>query len=264
MAAVPRSGEAAPANGGVAAVEHAVALGCDVVALQTLFLHGDGAERAALRRAAAGRALVLCWGHPEGLAFGRRPHAEADLVAWLDVAAALGAGLVRIVVGGPALRGAEPVAAQLARVAPVVRRCADAATRRGLDLAIENHGDLTTVELTELVCAVDAPNVGVCLDSSNALRLGEDVVPACAAIAPLVRMVHLKDVEAPAEAIDQVAGPCSVPYGEGVMPLAEIVDALAAPIAAGAPVCLEIGQVRPGDDELELLESGVAWVRAAG
>ncbi len=46
-----------------------------------------------------------------------------------------------------------------------------------------------------------------------------------------------------------------------MIPLEAVLDALAAPIADGVPVCVEIAQLRHGDDELELVESGVRWLR---
>ena len=60
----------------------------------------------------------------------------------------------------------------------------------------------------------------ICLDTANALRVGDDPVEAAALLAPLTRMVHLKDVEPLDRVVDPVAGPCSVPYGEGVVPIA--------------------------------------------
>src|SRR6266851_3065974 len=58
-----------------------------------------------------------------------------------------------------------------------------------------NHGDLRAAEVLELVERVGDDSLGVCFDPANALRVGDDPVEAAALLAPLTRMVHLKDVE---------------------------------------------------------------------
>jgi len=127
----PRPGErpGEPLAGGwPATLAHVRELGCDVVSLQTCFLPpGAELDVSALRDAAGGLEIVPAWGHPEGLAYGARPEAVADLLAWLDVASALGVALVRIVVGGPALRGVEPFAVQRDRTRAPLRAAAHAA-----------------------------------------------------------------------------------------------------------------------------------------
>lgn len=50
--------------------------------------------------------------------------------------------------------------------------------------------------------------------------------------------------------------------GEGVVPLRETLARLAAPLAGGTPVLVEVGQVGPTYDELELIVSGLDWLRA--
>jgi sugar phosphate isomerase/epimerase len=248
-------------NGGVAALERARGLGCDVVGLQTCYLPGDRFDADALRLAAGEMLLVVEWGHPEGLAFGARPEEETDLLKWLDRSAALGVQLVRVVVGGPRLRGRDPVEVQISRTVAPLRRCAERAGVLGLDVAVENHVDLTLSELVELLRAVDRSNVGICLDIANAVRLGDDPLTMSDQVCSLVRMVHLRDVEPLENVSDPVAGPCTAPYGEGILPLAETLDRLASSLAQEAPILVEIGQVKPGDDELELVASGLDWLR---
>lgn len=265
----PRPGETAPvgqlADGGLAAIAEARRLGLDVLSMETCFFDGPTAVDAGAFVAAAGDVeLMLSWGHPNGLAFGQDSAAVDDLLAWLDVAAELRSTTIRIVVGGPSLRLAEPVEHQIARTVEPLRLVTARAAELGLHVAIENHADLTARELVDLIERVGAPNLGVCFDTANAIRVGDDVVEAAGVVAPHLRVVHLKDVESPAGVTDPVAGPCSLPYGQGVIPLDEVLDALAAPIAGGVPVCVEIAQLRHGDDEFELVESGVRWLRSRG
>lgn len=248
-------------DGGPAVLAIARELGCDVVSLQTCFLGLPGSlDLAALRAAAGELDVVLAWGHPEGLAFGTRPQALDELHEWIEVAGALGGDLMRIVVGGPALRGVDPWEVQLARTVEPLREAAAHASRHGITLAIENHGDMPCTALVELIERASAPSLGVCFDTANAPRVGEDACAAARLVAPLLAMVHLKDIEAPEHAADFVAGPCTVPFGAGIVPVAAVLDALAAPIAAGAPVCVEVAQVASGVDELALVAEGVRWL----
>lgn len=119
-----------------------------------------------------------------------------DIQASLKLAARLGARILRVsatsvLAGGRAFHKPpwrevfEGVVLALAGSAP---RAADA----GIALAIENHQDFTSVELLGL-CAPYGPHVGICLDTGNALAVGEDPIAFVRAVAPRVRHVHLKD-----------------------------------------------------------------------
>jgi sugar phosphate isomerase/epimerase len=221
---------------------HALALGVDAVSLETSFLD--------LRREVpAELEVVLAWGHPHGLEFGRNDDALRDLLGWLDVAKDLGARLVRCVAGSPRVRGAP------AEVLRPLHAAAGRARELGLTLALENHGDLRAIELVELLEQVDG--LAVCFDTANAVRVGDDPHDAALLLSPWTRMVHLKDVEPLDRVADPVAGPCSVPYGEGVVPVRDVLGAL----PPDALVCVELGQLGPGTHELELVEQCVEWLR---
>ena len=260
-----RPGEPPPrarlADGGAAVVAEARALGVDGVALETCYLAAPSAGLArALADAADGMELVFSWGAPNGLFFGASAEALGELLAWIDVAAAAGTRTMRIVVAGPALRGREPAGEQIRRTVGPLRVAAKAAEEAGVVLAIENHGDLTAAQLAELLAAAGEPALGVCFDSANALRVGDDTLEAVAQLAPRVRMLHLKDVEPVTPETDPVAGPRSVPYGTGVVPIDALLDVLAAAGYDGL-VCVEVAQLGPGDDERELVADSVAWLR---
>jgi sugar phosphate isomerase/epimerase len=259
-----RPGETTPARsfalGSLDAVEHARSLAVDGVSLETCFLDPpDAFDPEALRDAAGPIELVVAWGHRHGLEYGESEAALADLLRWLGIAAELECRLVRCVVASPAFRGRDPVEVQLERTVRPLALAAARARELGLRLAVENHGDLRARELLELVERVDDDALGVCLDTANAVRVGDDAVEAATLLAPLTWMVHLKDVEPMEHVTDPVAGPRSVPYGAGVVPVAEVLRALA---SSDALVCVELGQLGGGDDELALVEQGVAWLRA--
>src|SRR4029450_7794315 len=98
-------------------------------------------------------------------------------------------------------------------------------------------------------------------DTANAPRVGDDTLAACHLLAARVRMVHFKEVEAIQTAADPVAGPRSVPYGEGIIPLDAVLSTLAAAGFDGL-VCVEIAQLGPGVDERALAATCVRWLRA--
>src|SRR5262249_54009778 len=156
---------------------------------------------------------------------------------------------VRCVAASPALRGRAPVAEQIAATVAPLAAAATRARELGLRLAVENHGDLRAAELLELVERAGDEALGVCLDTADALRVGDDPPEAAKLLAAGTLMVHLKDVEPLTPGMDPVAGPRSVPYGEGAVPVAAILAALAARGFDGL-VCVELGQLGPDADEL--------------
>lgn len=261
----PRPGEEPPArtwaDGGPTVIAHTTRWGCDVVSLQTCFLDPpEGLDVGALRRAADGMDVALAWGHPEGLGLGSDAAAVADLERWMPVAANLGAGVLRIVVGGPGLRGRDPVELQIERTIDPLRRAADLAADHGLRLAVENHADLRAAELRRLLDAV-GPDVGVCFDTGNAVRVGDDVVDAARLLEARILMLHVKDVAAVTASTDRITGPVSVPFGEGAVPISGVLSVLHERVDAGAAVCVELGQIGPGADEEDLVVRSLAWLR---
>lgn len=91
--------------------------------------------------------------------------------------------------------------------------------------------------------------------------MGDDVLGALEALAAHVEMVHLKDVEQ--NAGDRVAGPRSVSFGSGAIPLTAILNLLVSRRFGGL-VCVELGQLGPGDDEHALVSQCVSWLREQG
>jgi sugar phosphate isomerase/epimerase len=237
-------------------ISEMVDAGAEVVSLETTFLAPPGRIDAPLiRRALGDRELALAWGHPLGLEWGSRPDMLLSLTAWIRIAPLLGARLVRCVAAGPAL-AAAPKGPRLQSAVAALREAVSEAQRADVVLAIENHADVDLAELAAILEAV--PGLAVCLDTANAVRVGDDPVALARSVAPRVAMVHLKDVAAPAPE-DGPTGPASVPYGEGVLDLAGVMNAL--PLS-GLPVCVELGHLGGGDvSERELVRDGVAWLR---
>jgi len=239
-----------------------VALGAEIVGLETCYLGAvEGLDPYQLADALGPARAVFSWGHPYGLGYGRDAAAECDLLTWIDLASSLGHPLMRIVVAHPHLRGDVLSGEQLDAAAGALRRVASRAAEAGVVLSVENHADLTAAELLELLSRVDSASLAVCFDVVNAVRVGDDPVEAASRLAEHVAMVHLKDlVDAPWHA---ASGPTTTAPGNGVLPLGAVVDAL---MEGGRPsvMLVELAHLGAGDvDEVALVASGLAWVRAA-
>ncbi len=99
---------------------------------------------------------------------------EAQLVKdWIEVAAALGAGVIRVFSGRgtPEGRTFDEV---LGWMAPLLRECADHGARHGVMVGVQNHDDFlkTADQTVRLVEAVDHEWFGVVLDIGS-LRQGD-------------------------------------------------------------------------------------------
>lgn len=233
-------------------------LGVDGMSLETCFMDPPGVlDTARLRAEAGAMEVVFAWGHPHGLEFGANPAATDDLIHWIELAPAVGCTLVRLVCASPRFRGAAPIDEQIAATVPELRRAAAAARAVGVDLAVENHADLTAAEMLRLLDAVGEDNVGVCLDTANALRVGDDPAEAARLLAPRTRMVHLKDC-AP-DWTDPVTGPVSVAYGTGVIELRKVLKSLR---DLSGLACIELAQFGGEAEEKALIRASVRWLRA--
>ena len=238
----------------------------DGVSLETCFLDGTSTQHMSeLRRMLDGAALdrVLAWGHPGGLEMGRSPQRLADALEAVDHAAAIGAELLRIVVGTTRFFGLEDEAVVLERLLPQVTTIADRGAEKGVPVAIETHCDLTVSSLVELIETAARPNLGVVLDTANVVRIGEDVVESARVLAPHTMMLHLKDLDLASSADPgDPSGwwPC-VPLGTGDLDLASVLNVVQESGFTGL-ACVEVADVVPGADEDEIVTESVRWLRA--
>lgn len=138
----------------------------------------------------------------------------------------LGSPVVRTFVGKPRAAKPEAMSALLSATASEIAQVTPVCDRYQIALALENHQDLTTEELLTLVELVDSEWVGICFDTGNPLALLDDPLESAAAFAPLIRSVHLKDYQVSARSDGFVLIGCAL--GDGVVPLKEILDVLAA------------------------------------
>ena len=240
----------------------------DAVAYQTMFLPAPGSppwQQLPTLLASGPVVAALSWGGDTGLDGGRRLDLLPDLEAWVGAAADLGAPVLRIVLGGPRTPSEVPLADRLRLLVPHLRLAVSRAADRGVGLAVENHADLDVEGMSALLDAVGDDRLAVVLDVANMVRVGADPVAAARTLAPRVVMVHVRDLTPSRRTprSDPLHWPCRAP-GEGELPIAEVIEAVAALHGAHAPlVAVELTELDTGQGtESGAVARGLAWLRS--
>jgi len=186
---------------------------------------------------------------PRGLyvEFGAAGWDVPRLAACLRLTARFGGKAVRTFLGGEGT-SREEVARNVEFATPALRHAAGVADAYDVDIAVENHGDLTSLELKDFLDGVGHPRVGACLDTGNSLFLKEDPLDGARRLAPYVRSVHLKDWKVAYDSDGHMRWTESVP-GEGHVAVLEILRLLSR-LRATLNVALEV-PIHPSPDEGE-------------
>jgi sugar phosphate isomerase/epimerase len=159
--------------------------------------HGSGELEAIGRRAIEGGQRIVWSG--DGLGWARDgvragvEHATAEI----EKAARAGATVVQfyaswfrfdddILAGG--------VRPQIDYLGEVLREVVSTVADAGLVLALENHSNLTSTEMVELMDGVGSEHVRIYLDVANPFPVAEPVVPAVARMAPYTVAIDVKDI----------------------------------------------------------------------
>lgn len=242
----------------------AAELGVDGVSLETCFLDLDDPgfrDRLALTLDEAGLEAVLAWGHPGGLELGRSAERLRDLLRVVDHAAAMKVPLVRLVVGTFTHWGTEPPHVSVERLIPRVRAACRHGAEVGVRLSIETHTALPVKALAELVRRVEAPNLGVVLDTANVVRVGSDLMEATRLLAGATDMVHVKDLDLSEAGFGDPGGwwP-STSLGAGDLDLHGVLAELRSVDFEGL-MCVELATLPPGSDEDRMVAESIAWLR---
>ena len=170
---------------------------------------------------------VWAWGHPDGLRSGTDKAAAKDLVQHLAYAERLGARVMRIAGGSRKTRPAS-WGVHKRQLGGMLKKLIGPAEQHGIVLAVENHIDMLADEMVELITSIDSPWLGVCLDTGNNLRMFEDPLVVAQKLAPFARATHIKDLTAyRGNPRDFTFWP-SVPLGDGICEIAQIVGFLQA------------------------------------
>lgn len=245
-------------------LDRALELAVDGVSLETCYLDLDNSEfraRLALSLDEAGLDRVLAWGHPGGLEMGKSPERLDDLLRVIDYAAAMGVPLVRLVVGTFTHWASEPPSLSVERLVPSVAVACRHADGLGVRLSIETHTALPVESLAELVERVDAPNLGIVLDTANVVRVGTDLLEATRLLGAITDMVHLKDLDLSHAGFGDPGGwwPCTS-LGDGDLDLHGVLAELRS-VGFGGLICVELATLPAGSDEDRMVAESVAWLR---
>ncbi len=158
-----------------------------------------------------------------------RIRALAEAIQNVAVAAELGAPSVRVLAGQ---RRAEVSRSQgVAWVVEAIQLVAEAASRAGIQVNLENHTRASTwqdfdfamesaVFLEILETLADSP-LGVQFDTANPMVAGEETLPLFEKVSPRIRYVHINDVERAGEFR-------FVTVGTGIVPNSEVIRRLRA------------------------------------
>ncbi|MBI3469668.1 MAG: sugar phosphate isomerase/epimerase [Planctomycetes bacterium] len=202
--------------------------GVEGVSIEACFLpHIDGGFLKQLRDTLDeyGFERVWAWGHPNGLCSGTDHGAAKDLVLHLSYARQIGAKVMRIV-GGSRRTRPDSWGVHKRRMIKMLSNLIGPAEQHGVIMAMENHIDLLADEMVDLMCTIDSPWLGVCLDTANNLRLFEDPLVVAKTLAPWSRATHIKDVGTLGGCPREFSFWPSVPLGQGLVDIPGVLSAL--------------------------------------
>ena len=147
------------------------------------------------------------------------------------------------------------------RVSARVRSACSHAAEQGVRLAIETHTALPVPALAELIDRVDAPNLGVVLDTANVVRVGSDLIEATRLLAPLTDMVHVKDLDLSEAGSGNPGGwwPCTS-LGQGDLDLEGVLAELRS-VGFEGLVCVELATLPSGSQEDRMVKESITWLR---
>ncbi|MFC5522678.1 sugar phosphate isomerase/epimerase family protein [Polaromonas jejuensis] len=244
-------------------------MGVDGVSLESCFIPFEEPGLVArLREELDARKLerVWAWGHPSGLGSGTNADAALDLKRNLAIAHQLGSSVMRICAGGRRTRPAT-WAEHKRGLLHLLKPLLESAEQYGVVMAIENHIDLLADEMLDLMTTLDSPWLGVCFDTANNLRMFEHPVAVAQKLAPYIKATHIKDV-LPQRGDPKLSNTWpSVPLGQGLVEIPEILGVLREADYTGL-LAVEIDYLHPlyregqQDEELALIRS-VAYLKNA-
>lgn len=188
----------------------------------------------------------------------------------VDIAAALGAPLMRHDVGYALPEGCRDYRGMIDLAVPYIRRITEYAEGKGVRTCTENHGLILqdSARMQELIRAVDRRNYGWLLDMGNFLCADENPAYAAGVAAPYAFHVHAKDFLFksgqegkpeggywfPTRAQNYLRGTV---VGHGVVPVRQVMDMLA---RVGYDGFVDI-EFEGMEDNLEALRAGCLYLR---
>jgi sugar phosphate isomerase/epimerase len=175
----------------------------------------------------------------------------------LDISAQFGARVMRMIPQVDRRLPSDDVRDQIEAAASDIIACLPYANERNIVMALENHAQLTSAELLNLLKLINDPHVGACIDTMNSIVMLEKPMETVQLLAPYALSVHLKDfiIESNPRA-HKVKGVC---LGEGLVDFPKILEFLGQFQFSGN-LCVELFIDRV-DSEEETLECETHCVR---
>lgn len=211
------------------------------------------------------KAALFCSKHSLYLELGTGGLGFEDISRKLDMAARAGARTLRTFYGGHRHQfSSESLQQAIADTTEGLKRLGDVAASCGVILALENHEEFTSLEIVQMLQAVDHPFVRACLDTGNGMMVGEDALECTDNLTDYAACVHLKDwVVRWNEDIPQWE---DRPLGTGDARAAEVFQMLRTR-CPHLPITIEnptwgASRKRSRQDEMQNIRQSIAFLRA--
>lgn len=232
-----------------------------LASIQTAYMPSDAEVISELQRwQRPEREIVFTWGHPNGYNGGKNEQAQASVLHYLKLAAKVGATQMRIVLGNQK-NFADSISQRHEILRPQLREAAALASELGIRLSIENHADFPVMRLVELIDSVGNPVLGLCLDTGNAKRVGDDHLELLRTLdLSRVFMIQLKEtLRLPGHEAPTGWWP-TVYYGQGDTYADKCLEILRERNFTD-PVVIELSNLNTGLAEIEVAKQAIAFAR---
>lgn len=206
------------------------------------------------------REVVFTWGHPNGYNGGKNLQAHERVLHYLDLAKRVGATQMRIVLGNHK-NFADPISERSDLLRPLLREAASLAATLGVRLSIENHADFPVMRLVELIDSIGIPELGLCLDTGNARRVGDDQLELLRTLdLSRVFMIQLKETLClPGHEAPTGWWP-TVYYGQGDTHADQCLAILRERNFTD-PIVIELSNLNTGLEEIDVARQAIAFTR---
>jgi len=236
----------------------------DLASIQTSYMPSDEEVTQEISRwksADAQREVLFTWGHPNGYNGGKNLAAQVSVLGYLELAARVGATQMRIVLGNQK-NFVEPIEQRSAALKPLLREVGTRAASLGIRLSIENHADFPVMRLVELIDSIGIPELGLCLDTGNARRVGDDHMELLRNLdLSRVFMIQLKETLCLPGHEEPTGWWPTVYYGQGDTH-ADKCLAILKERKYHDPVVIELSNLNTGLDEITVAKQAIAFTRA--
>ena len=234
-----------------------------LASIQTSYMPGDDeviSEVAEWKSTDPEREVVFTWGHPNGYNGGKNLDAQSSVLHYLDLAARVGARQMRIVLGNQK-NFVESISQRCAILTPLLREVALHAQHLGIRLSIENHADFPVMRLVELIDSIGIPALGLCLDTGNAKRVGDDQLELLRTLdLSRVFMIQLKETLRLPGHEEPTGWWPTVYYGQGDTH-ADLCLQILKDRKYQDPVVIELSNLNNGLNEIEVAKQAIAFAR---